>query len=133
MDAKQRKLSYLGQLIERLIWACPCESAALPSLGAAKKAMLSEALYFEKEAASQNANYANQIVPDTAQSAFQPNGSDSKDAARYRWLRDNNVGPSQIDRVCDDCNPPFFTLKSGDDLDAAIDAAILARGQACPR
>jgi len=46
------------------------------------------------------------------------------DAARYRWLRDNNVGPSQIDRVCDDCNPPYFTLKSGTDLDTAIDSAM---------
>lgn len=45
------------------------------------------------------------------------------DAARYRWLRDNNTGPSMIDRVCDDCNPPYLTLKCGADLDSAIDAA----------
>lgn len=46
------------------------------------------------------------------------------DAARYRWLRSNNVGPSQIEKVSDDCNPPYFTLKCEGELDAAIDAAM---------
>ncbi|WP_426101584.1 hypothetical protein [Pseudomonas sp. PSPC3-3] len=52
-----------------------------------------------------------------------------RDAARYRWLRDVNVGPHMIDRllfqtVSDDCNPPYRDMKHGVDLDAAIDAAI---------
>lgn len=46
------------------------------------------------------------------------------DAARYRWLRSNNVGPSQIEKVSDDCNPPYFTLKCEGELDTAIDAAM---------
>ena len=49
-----------------------------------------------------------------------------KDAARYRWLRSNSVGPSQIwELLSDDCSPPVMTLKAMHDLDAAIDAAIL--------
>lgn len=46
------------------------------------------------------------------------------DAVRYRWLRSNNVGPSQIEKVSDDRNPPYFTLKCEAELDAAIDAAM---------
>ena len=49
-----------------------------------------------------------------------------KDAERYRWLRSNSVGPSQIwELLSDDCSPPVMTLKAMHDLDAAIDAAIL--------
>lgn len=47
-----------------------------------------------------------------------------RDAARYRWLRSNNVGPSQIEKVSDDYSPPYFTLKCENELDAAIDSAI---------
>ena len=52
-----------------------------------------------------------------------------RDAARYRWLRDVNVGPHMIDRllfqtVSDDCNPPYRDMKHGVDLDAAIDAEL---------
>lgn len=46
------------------------------------------------------------------------------DAVRYRWLRSKNVGPSQIEKVSDDCNPPYFTLKCEGELDAAIDTAM---------
>lgn len=48
-----------------------------------------------------------------------------KDAERYCWLRDKNTGPSQIwELLSDDCQPPYQTLKCGDDLDVAIDAAM---------
>lgn len=47
-----------------------------------------------------------------------------KDAARYRWLRSENTGPSMIEVVSDDCNPPSITLKCEEELDLAIDAAM---------
>lgn len=46
------------------------------------------------------------------------------DAERYRWLRRADVGPSSIwELLSDDCHPPIMTLKCGEALDAAIDAA----------
>lgn len=61
--------------------------------------------------------------------AEQRNAELERDAARYRWLRDINVGPATIDRlifqtVADDCNPPYRDMKHGVDLDAAIDSQI---------
>lgn len=47
-----------------------------------------------------------------------------KDAARYQWLRSENTGPSMIEMVSDDCNPPSITLKCEEELDSAIDAAM---------
>lgn len=48
-----------------------------------------------------------------------------RDAARYRWLRCSSVGPSKIwELISDDCHPPQMTLKSMQELDAAIDAAM---------
>lgn len=58
-----------------------------------------------------------------------PDDRIAKDAARYRWLRDSSVGPSQIwELLSDDCNPPIMTLKSMHDLDAAIDQAMQSEG-----
>ena len=52
-----------------------------------------------------------------------------KDAERYRWLRNYEVGPSQIwELLSDDCQPPYMTLKAMHDLDAAIDDAM-AQGE----
>ena len=49
------------------------------------------------------------------------------DAERYRWLRDIDTGPSQIwELISDDAQPPYMTLKSGNILDATIDAARAA-------
>jgi len=51
-----------------------------------------------------------------------------KDAERYQYLRRPDTGPAKLDSlhnwVNDDCNPPYRELKCGDDLDAAIDAAM---------
>lgn len=50
------------------------------------------------------------------------------DAERYRWLRSANVGPARLvslhHTVNDDCNPPYWELKHGGELDSAIDAAM---------
>lgn len=47
-----------------------------------------------------------------------------EDAERYRWMRSSDVGPSSIwELVSDDAHPPYMTLKCGNELDAAIDAA----------
>ena len=57
------------------------------------------------------------------------NESLKRDAERYRWLRNSEVGPSQIwELLSDDCQPPYMTLKAMHDLDAAIDAAM-AQGE----
>jgi hypothetical protein len=45
------------------------------------------------------------------------------DAERYRWLRDIDTGPAQIRELISDDAQPYMTLKSGNILDAAIDAA----------
>lgn len=60
--AHGRNLSYLGRLIEKLIWACPCESSALYGLGLAKEALVSEGRYFEKEAGI-DAGDKSEVVP----------------------------------------------------------------------
>ncbi len=53
------------------------------------------------------------------------------DAERYRWLRDIDTGPAQIwELISDDAQPPYMTLKSGNILDAAIDAARAALKEA---
>ena len=56
-----------------------------------------------------------------------------KDVERYRWLRDNNVGPSMIDKVCRDGNVDYMSLKCDEELDAAIDATIKVHkeGKSC--
>lgn len=46
-----------------------------------------------------------------------------KDAERYRWLRSPERGMSNLATVIsDDFQPPYFELKCGEELDAAIDA-----------
>lgn len=51
-----------------------------------------------------------------------------KNAERYQYLRHPDTGPAKLDSlhnwVNDDCNPPYRELMYGDDLDAAIDAAM---------
>jgi hypothetical protein len=48
-----------------------------------------------------------------------------KDAARYRWLRDKSTGaPAIWELVSDEHNPPYWTLKCEEELDAATDAAL---------
>lgn len=65
-------------------------------------------------------------LPEWAQRLRDENAGMRKDAGRYRWLRSKNVGPATLERVSDDCNPPYFTLKCGEDLDAGIDAVMTA-------
>ena len=53
-----------------------------------------------------------------------------EDAKRYRWLRDTRTTENDILEIaCDDVNPPHFTLKTTNDLDSAIDAAIEREGK----
>ena len=53
--------------------------------------------------------------------------AEALDAKRYQWLRSSSVGPAQIwELLSDDCSPPVMTLKSMNELDAAIDAALAA-------
>jgi len=47
-----QQLSYLGQKLESLILACPCESRAMPLLGAALAELKAEGRYFERPVAS---------------------------------------------------------------------------------
>jgi len=50
--------------------------------------------------------------------------ANEKDAWRYRFLRSESTTSAQIQVMNDETQPPYFTLKSGEELDAAIDAAI---------
>lgn len=53
-----------------------------------------------------------------------------KNAARYSWLRSPERGMSNLVTVIsDDFQPPFFELKCGEELDAAIDAALASSQQ----
>ena len=53
-----------------------------------------------------------------------------KDAERYRWLRNSDVGPAQIwELLSDDCTPPIMTLKCIHYLDEAIDSAMKGEGK----
>lgn len=54
---------------------------------------------------------------------------DARDAARYRWLRDNNVGPAMIDKVCREGHTDYMSLKCDEELDAAIDQAMARGGE----
>lgn len=48
-----------------------------------------------------------------------------KDAERYRWLRSSDRGMASIScAISDYPEPPYFELKSDEELDKAIDAAI---------
>lgn len=66
-------------------------------------------------------------LPELSSSVLNRVRADALDAKRYRWLCSSSVGPAQIwELLSDDCNPPVMTLKSMDDLDAAIDRALAA-------
>lgn len=48
-----------------------------------------------------------------------------KDAERYRWLRSPDRGMANLSTVInDDCQPPYYELKCGTELDAAIDKEL---------
>lgn len=58
----------------------------------------------------------------------------AKDAARYRWLRSQDIGAVYLEAILfetisDDYNPPYRSLKHTGNLDAAIDAALQAQGE----
>jgi hypothetical protein len=61
--------------------------------------------------------------------AEQPScGQNARDAERYRHIRRNDVHCDRFHHtVSDDCHPPTRQLKHGEELDAAIDAAIAAQ------
>ena len=64
------------------------------------------------------------VTPRPATVTVQPSQADAQDAARYRWLRE--YLPSD-DLQYDD---NLVLAKTGEDIDAAIDAAINAKGNA---
>ncbi|KIY16255.1 hypothetical protein RD00_20170 [Pseudomonas amygdali pv. tabaci] len=52
-----------------------------------------------------------------------------KNDRRYEWIRSqgtkwSELSPALLERVNDECNPPYMALKFGEELDSAIDACI---------
>ncbi|MBA8886105.1 hypothetical protein FHW12_000296 [Dokdonella fugitiva] len=80
------------------------------------------------EAAEQR-GYDRAVAERRTATAEQPScGQDARDAARYRHIRRNDVHCDRFHHtVSDDCHPPTRQLKHGEELDAAIDAAIAAQ------
>lgn len=124
IQSQLRRIPELEAGRDQLLHTCNSYKTLTSSLEA-QRSVLNDKLKITREAVSSLASEreANAILTAENDKLRAQVDALRADAERYRWLRDSNVGPSMIDKVCREGHIDYMSLKCDVELDFAIDAA----------